>query len=113
MRWERIFYIHQTVSHSEIFRDHVTGAHGNTIKGAWITLKYQLPLRNRRTSWKKMETLENLNDHFGEIKWRLNYSKIYREDSLETYKKLFIIFDLFHNIKNDLIKVATSQKIIE
>ena len=41
-------YHHQTVNHSENFKDPVTGAHTNTIERMWREVKSKVPLYGRK-----------------------------------------------------------------
>lgn len=55
-------YEHETVNHSEHYKDPITGAHTNTIEGSWKHLKHHLT----KTGLKR----EDISDHMCEYLWR-------------------------------------------
>jgi hypothetical protein len=59
-------YMHETVNHSQHFRDPETGVHTNRIEGTWNGLKLQIKPRNR--------TKNGIDDHLMEFIWRRKYS---------------------------------------
>lgn len=44
---DELGYSHQTVNHSQNFRNPITGVHTNSIEGSWSAVKNVVPKRNR------------------------------------------------------------------
>lgn len=60
-------YTHETVNHSQTFKDPVTGAHTNTIEGLWSLIKSEFRSKHHRN-------VDNLLDsYFAEFMWRRKY----------------------------------------
>jgi hypothetical protein len=86
-------YTHETVNHSQYFKDPNTGVHTNSIEGTWKGLKRNVPITHR--------TREYMGNELYEFIWRRVHEN---EDLFEAFLKSltkvkYLSIDSIHNFE--------------